>query len=169
MYSCQSNSSNNSMHPMQSTWSSLTAHPPRQILYMPHGSACILRSSVWCDIHSVTGEGGGGDSGGGEGGGEGGGGDSGGGEGGEKIPTKTSSNIDEFNLRDNISIHLRFDRCRGDQSTHPTYYSRSVGMQSSNELEKLLAKIEELEAQIPVSTDPAERTAMRNVLVAMLQ
>jgi BMFP domain-containing protein YqiC len=42
-------------------------------------------------------------------------------------------------------------------------------MQSSNELEKLLAKIEELEAQIPVSTDPAERTAMRNVLVAMLQ
>ena len=56
-----------------------------------------------------------------------------------------------------------------DQSTHPTYCSRSVGMQSSNELEKLLAKIEELEAQISVSTDPAERTAMRNVLAAMLQ
>ena len=56
-----------------------------------------------------------------------------------------------------------------DQSTHPTYCSRSVGMQSSNELEKLLAKIEALEAQISLSTDPAERTAMRNVLAAMLQ
>ena len=51
----------------------------------------------------------------------------------------------------------------------PLHCSRSVGMQSSNELQKLLAKIEELEAQIPVSTDPAERTAMRNVLAAMLQ
>ena len=40
---------------------------------------------------------------------------------------------------------------------------------SSNELEKLLFDIEELKGQIIASTDQAERTAMRNVLAAMLQ
>ena len=42
-------------------------------------------------------------------------------------------------------------------------------MQSSDELEKLRTKIEELEGQIKGTKDQAETTAMLNVLAAMRQ
>ena len=42
-------------------------------------------------------------------------------------------------------------------------------MQSSDELEKLVAKIGELEAQLERTTDIAKQTAMLNVLAAMRQ
>ena len=42
-------------------------------------------------------------------------------------------------------------------------------MQSSDELERLRAKIEELEGQIKRTKDLAERTAMLNVLAGLQQ
>ena len=55
------------------------------------------------------------------------------------------------------------------RSIHQTYCSPSGRMQSSQELEKLQTKIEELEGQIKKSQDLAERTTMRNLLLTLEQ
>ena len=55
------------------------------------------------------------------------------------------------------------------RSIHPTYFSRSGRMQSSEGLEKLRSEIDELKEQLERTTDQAERTAMLTMLAAMRQ